>query len=257
VRRHLIIGAGTVGISTGDWLVANNERTDFYDKNSELLKELKNKGYNTVTKIEDIYDCYWICTAEWNVDEAVKLLPEYDIVVIRSTVPPGKIDELSIKIKDIAHVPEFLRQETATTDVFNADRVIIGTRSIKAIKFLTEVFEHSTCPIFFTTPLVSETVKLVSNAWLSTQISFWNEIKMLCGALDINPQEVANVVRLDQRISNYGTAMTGRSFGGFCLPKDLDALIDKFIEKNATPKLLNAVKSVNEDVKKMKKENKE
>ena len=82
------------------------------------------------------------------------------------------------------------------------------------------------------------------------QISYWNEIKKIADELKINPQMVANAACLDKRISNYGTAMLGEPFGGFCFPKDINALIKSFEELGLDPELLKAVRRVNDQIKK-------
>ncbi len=79
---------------------------------------------------------------------------------------------------------------------------------------------------------------------LTTKISFWNEIFLICQKLGIDSQQVANTVALDSRIGKYGT-VHGKSFGGECLPKDLEAFIS-FANGYHNPVLLTAVKQIND-----------
>jgi len=251
--NHQIIGSGTVGVATGLWLKANNENVAFHDKNKKLLLNLEKEGLTTTLVIEQDIDIYWICTAEWNVEEVIKALKDKSIctgaiVVIRSTTHPGTVKELKekYKIDNLVHNPEFLRANTAIDDMFNPDRVIIGTGSNDAAQVIKKLYSANHVPIVITDSTTSELIKYSSNCWLAMQISYWNEIKKICDKFEVNPQAVANATCLDKRISKYGTAMLGMPFKGFCLPKDLDSLIKSFEDHKIDPILLKAVKSVNE-----------
>ena len=256
--KHLIIGAGIVGTATGIWLKANREDIIFCDIKPETLEKLKNRGFSVTSKLKkDNVDIYWICTAEWNTEEVLKDIIKINKnprVVIRSTMPPGSTDKLSKKynVKQIAHIPEFLRQKTAISDIFDEDRIIIGTNNKDFELILKKVFNSITSPIIFTSPATSELIKYAANCWLAMQISYWNEIKKIADELKINPQMVANAACLDKRISKYGTAMLGEPFGGFCFPKDINALIKSFEELGLNPELLKAVRKVNDRIKKEK-----
>lgn len=256
--KHLIIGAGIVGTATGIWLKANCEDIVFCDIKTETLEKLKNRGFSVTSKIKDVKaDIYWICTAEWNTEEVLKDISKINKnprIVIRSTMPLGSTDELSKKynVQRIAHIPEFLRQKTAISDIFDEDRIIIGTNDKDLEMTLKKVFSSVTSPIIFTNPTTSELIKYAANCWLAMQISYWNEIKKLADELKINPQMVANAACLDKRISSYGTAMLGEPFGGFCFPKDINALIKSFEELGLNPELLKAVRKVNDKIKKEK-----
>ena len=256
--KHLIVGSGVIGTATGVWLNANREEVTFCDVKPEILKRLKNQGFKATSEIKDIKaDIYWICTAEWNAEEAINKISEFHqnpTIVIRSTMPPGSTIKIAKKhgIKHIAHMPEFLKQKTAIADIFDKDRVIIGTTDKKTKQKLAQVFNSEMVQIIFTDSTTSELIKYASNCWLATQISYWNEIKKICDKFKVNPQMVANATGLDRRISNYGTAMIGEPFSGFCFPKDMDALIKSFEENGLDPVLLKAVKKVNELLKKQK-----
>lgn len=254
--KHLIIGCGTVGRATGIWLIAKKEDVCFWDKKQEVLNRLRSEGYK-INPIERGFDFYWVCTHEKYVEDVVREIKSNDenaFVVVRSTTPIGFCEKLSSKFNiRIVHMPEFLREKTALEDMFNPDRIIVGITSVHE-NDLINMFHYSvafpsTKPAFLVDATTSEIVKLVSNAWLSTQISFWNEIKKLCDVYGVNPQLVADVCCLDKRISRYGAMMLGKPFGGKCLPKDLDTLIKCFRKKKIDPVLLKSVKKVNEKIK--------
>jgi UDPglucose 6-dehydrogenase len=88
-------------------------------------------------------------------------------------------------------------------------------------------------------------IKLASNAFLATKISFINEIANVCEEVGADVGEVALGMGLDSRI---GPAFlkAGIGFGGSCFPKDVNAL--KMLAGNTGYhfQLLNAVIEVNE-----------
>ena len=255
--KHLIIGGGVVGKATGLWLESNNEDVTFNDVDTEVLEQLKAEGHRVsqdLTCVVEDVDLFWVCTAEWNVDEVLENLDEvicqeHDyVIVVRSTTPVGTMDRLADRYVGfhLVHLPEFLRASNAVEDMFNPDRVVVGTRSVYALNAVRSFFKTCDVPVLAVKPMASELIKYASNCWLATQISYWNEIRSICKKLGLNPQEIANAVRLDKRISSYGTAMLGSPFKGFCLPKDLDSLIKVYEENDVEPVLLKAVKEVNE-----------
>jgi len=258
--KHLIIGAGTVGMATGIWLEANKEEVFFFDADKTVNANLRKLGH----KIEDTpylseYDMYWICTHEKNVEEVLKHFTENTSlstlitrrIVIRSSMPPGETKKLcsSYNVVHYAHFPEFLREKTAIEDVFSPDRIIIGTYSNSMFKNIASLFFIPGVPIIQVSPLESELIKLISNNWLSTQISFWNEIHMLLKKNELNAQKIVNAVTLDKRISKYGTRMTGNPFEGMCLPKDLNTLLKYFEECGLKATVLESIKRRNENEK--------
>lgn len=168
-------------------------------------------------------DIYFICTPEQEVEKAVSQLAKFEegLIVVRATTPPGTITRLQQRFKrHICHNPEFLRERNALDDFMFPDRIIIGECCEEHGDILTSLYRHFHVPIFRVTPTISETAKIVSNAWLYTQIEFWNEVKEKCDALHIPGQVVANVVTTDKRISTYGSKLIGNKPSGKCLPKD-------------------------------------
>lgn len=253
--KHLIIGAGVVGQATATWLKSHDEDVYLNDINEELLDSLRREGFKITQNINSSYDFVWICVAEYHVDNVLeKITNKSNVIIIRSTLPPGGTirlrDKFNLYSDYIFHVPEFLKAATSTEDIFNPDRIIIGSFSGRA-DILKEMYNkfHPGIPVVVTTPTTSELIKLVSNAWLSSQISFWNDILKLCEVHKVDPQEVSNGVTLDKRISKYGSKLIGEEFSGLCLPKDLRTLHNAFRNKKITSKFLKMIAHINEDVK--------
>jgi UDPglucose 6-dehydrogenase len=88
-------------------------------------------------------------------------------------------------------------------------------------------------------------IKLASNAFLATKISFINEIANVCEEVGADVGEVADGMGLDPRIGrNFLNA--GIGYGGSCFPKDVSALKQLAGNSGYHFQLLNAVIEVNE-----------
>jgi UDPglucose 6-dehydrogenase len=88
-------------------------------------------------------------------------------------------------------------------------------------------------------------VKLASNAFLATKISFINEIANVCEETGADVIEVAKGMGLDDRIGQK-FLQAGIGFGGSCFPKDVNALKQLAGNSGYHFQLLNAVIEVNE-----------
>ena len=91
----------------------------------------------------------------------------------------------------------------------------------------------------------AEMVKLASNAFLATKISFINEIANVCEETGADVLEVARGMGLDDRIGPK-FLQAGIGFGGSCFPKDVSALKQLAGNSGYHFQLLNAVIEVNE-----------
>jgi UDPglucose 6-dehydrogenase len=194
----------------------------------------------------------------WEVSEEVgKILDHYIVFVNKSTVPIGttekveKIIQKNLKKKitfDVASNPEFLREGSAIKDFLEPNRIVIGVKSKRAEKILRKVYEPITrkgYPLIVTDIKSAEMIKYVSNAFLATKLSFINEIANLCEKVGVNVKEVIRGLELDERMGK-GYFNPGPGFGGSCLPKDVDELINFALDHGIKLKVLDAVRDVNE-----------
>ncbi|PEJ58491.1 UDP-glucose 6-dehydrogenase [Bacillus sp. AFS002410] len=175
------------------------------------------------------------------------------MVVIKSTVPVGTneivkeimnenaLQHLNI---DVISNPEFLREGSALYDLFNGDRIIIGSESQAATELVEELYKPFNLPIYVTDVRSAEMIKYASNAFLATKISFINEIAMVCENLEANVEHVAKGIGLDHRIgSKFLNA--GIGYGGSCFPKDTTALVKEAELVGVDLKLLKSVITIN------------
>ncbi|MBA7702654.1 UDP-glucose 6-dehydrogenase TuaD [subsurface metagenome] len=142
--------------------------------------------------------------------------------------------------------PEFLREGKAINDFMNPARIIVGEHDRTSGDVLCQLYEHFNAPIMRTSIKTAEMIKLASNAFLATKISFINEIGNMCKQLGIDAYDVAKGMGFDDRIGNK-FLNAGVGFGGSCLPKDLKMLIAKAQEINYEPKILEAVLKLNDE----------
>ena len=175
--------------------------------------------------------------------------PEDKALIMKSTVPVGTGRTIRRDNPELAYVscPEFLREGTALKDFMEPDRVLIGTDPGDewAGDAVAEVYEPLGAPLVRTDIASAEMVKLASNAFLATKISFINEIANVCEELGADVTDVAKGMGLDDRIGAR-FLQAGIGYGGSCFTKDVSAL--KMLAANSGYhfQLLNSVIEVNE-----------
>jgi len=174
------------------------------------------------------------------------------LVIEKSTVPAQTGEQLKralqVYTRDagasfrVASNPEFLREGSAVEDFFHPDRIVIGVEDKESEQQLREVYRpllegkfrcpvhQSNCPpaampeFVVTTIASAELIKHASNSFLALKISYANVLADLCERLGGNVDEVTRAVGLDPRIGGQ-FLKAGLGFGGFCLPKDVQAFI--------------------------------
>lgn len=173
-------------------------------------------------------------TTVLNVAEKIaKNLSGYTVVATKSTVPAGTNRRVSKILEenkpagsefDYASIPEFLREGTAISDTTNPDRVVIGTKSQRALVLLTELHQPIPAPIVATNFDTAELIKYAANSFLALKISYANAIAKLSELTGANGLQVLEGIGMDKRIGDKFLA-PGPGYGGSCFPKDVRALI--------------------------------
>jgi UDPglucose 6-dehydrogenase len=188
------------------------------------------------------------------VHAVVDAMPASDrhALVMKSTVPVGTGRAIkrvfSAQGKQgfrYVSCPEFLKEGTAVVDFLQPDRVVIGDDGDWAGDAVAQLYAPLDAPLVRTDIASAEMVKLASNAFLATKISFINEIANVCEETGADVIEVARGMGLDDRIGNK-FLQAGLGFGGSCFPKDVTALKQLAGNSGYHFQLLNAVIEVNE-----------
>ncbi len=174
------------------------------------------------------------------------------LVVEKSTVPARTGQELKRALSvygrktnvkfSVASNPEFLREGTAVGDFLHPDRIVVGVDDEMAERQLQEIYRpvlerKFTCPVhdgkcpagpapgwLVTTINSAELIKHASNSFLALKISYANMLADLAERLGADIGEVVRAMGLDPRIGPSFLS-AGLGFGGFCLPKDLQAFV--------------------------------
>lgn len=239
-----VIGLGVTGMVTAELLQRLGHDVRVFDQDSATQERMVQKGF--VPRDGNPAPVTFLCIPEWNVESALDDVAGESLPVVRSTTVPGTIAKLREQTKrHICHVPEFLREATALWDAMTADHVIIGTCCPAHEKMLETLFKPMACPIVSVDTTTSETIKIVTNAYLCTLITFWNEVSLITKNLGVSSTAVGRAAMLDERVSPYGAALHGAAFAGRCLPKDLDALIKLSESLGHDPLVLKAVQQLN------------
>ena len=224
-----------------------------------VLKNVKNKRLmfsndlkNSVKKSDIIFICVGTPTKKGGksadlsqiysvAKELAKSLNKFKIIITKSTVPVTTGDEVekilnqknSKKKFSVVSNPEFLREGEAIRDFTFPDRVVIGSNDFKSNKILKSLYSPliaKGAKYVHTSRKAAELIKYASNAFLATKITFINEIANLCEQININVDDIAIGMGLDQRIGSR-FLRAGPAYGGSCFPKDTKAITstaDKF-----------------------------
>ncbi len=253
-----IMGLGFVGNATKQVLETKHEVFGY-----DPVKE----GYKdpfVLKKTEVIFICVGTPMSEdYSVDlkyieQALQMISDMKIkaiVCIKSTIPPGTIDDMTKKYNlKIGCNPEFLREKFAVKDFLECDRIIIGG-SDEVIKKIRDVY----LPIFSGDKIIyayldareGEMIKHATNAFLASQVAFANEMYLICQKLGVSYDVIKDTLFLDKRLGRHidVPGPDGKfGFGGHCLPKDLNGLISHSIKKGYKPYLLEEIWRFNQTI---------
>ena len=188
------------------------------------------------------------------VEEVIREINENangQIVVIKSTVPPGTTDRINQEYthSTVIFNPEFLTEANFIQDFKNQSRIILGgdrkgTNIVRQI--YSRIFPNAT--IVKTGAKHAEMVKYFTNCFLATKVSFANEMYNVCQQLDLDYDKIVEYATYDDSLGKSHWAVPGPDgafgYGGHCLPKDLSAIVSEF----DTYGLLEAVEQVNDQV---------
>ncbi len=190
--------------------------------------------------------------------EIASYIKNYAVIVTKSTVPIGTGEKIKKIISEnlkeetdfaIVSNPEFLRQGSAIEDFMRPNRVIIGTKSAQAIAIMKDLYRPLyliETPFLITDIETAELIKYASNSFLATKISFINELAILCEKVGADVNVVAKGMGLDGRIGSK-FLHAGPGYGGSCLPKDTQALLNIAADHNLNLEILSAVIRANKN----------
>lgn len=244
-----VIGIGMVGSQVKSWF--KNALTYDTNKQSNTWEECLQA------------DCFFVAVPtpyeeneEYDLsilEEAIAKIPDGKIIVIKSTVNPGTTDYFQNKYpkKKFLFNPEFLTELSAEEDFKRPDMQILGVSKESYDLASKIMLMLPPSPVMRIVSLIdAEWVKKIRNAFYSTKVVFFNQMYDIIQKSEPSDYEtIRSIVVHDPRIGNSHSFIFHkgyRGYGGACLPKDVNSLIDFSKKKGADPELLKKVKEINE-----------
>ena len=177
------------------------------------------------------------------------------IVVIKSTVEPTTTMMLSKEFPTLkfVHNPEFLTAATAFEDFHNQTHIVLGRGPVvsdedmnKLANFYMELYPNAEMSLSSCTE--SESMKIFVNCFYSVKIQFFNELYLLCENMECDYNVVKDLMLKNKWINPMHTDIPGPdgklSYGGYCFPKDTNALLNHMKRVGTHNQVLDA--TVNE-----------
>lgn len=225
MKKVLICGFGVIGKDIYDELKCNQIQISIYDKN------LSESEY----KIDEHYDFAFISVPTDNIDNRIDLSNIYDvsekidadIIVVRSTVIPGTVDDLKKRYnKRFVFSPEF----TGATQHVNNDKsfIILGgnRKDTSEVAQLYELKYNGYLKVYQCEAKEAEMCKYMENSMLAAKVLFCGYFRKACDSLDIDYEMVRNLLLCDKRFSpSHTITYTGNlGYDSHCFNKDLPAI---------------------------------
>lgn len=182
-------------------------------------------------------DLEHVVHAAGEIGRALRTARRYHTVALRSTVPPGTMENVVIPRLErasrrkaerdfgVCFHPEFLREGSSVEDFFHPPKTVVGCPGPRSARRLVELWKDVKAPLYITSLRVAELVKYTDNAFHALKVAFANEIGSLAKSLGIDGHEVMKIFVEDTKLNISPLYLKpGFAFGGPCLPKDLRAL---------------------------------
>lgn len=189
-----------------------------------------------------------------DIGEALKEKDDRHVIVIRSTMLPGTIQDVVVPALESASGkksgrdfgvcinPEFLREGTSLKDFYAPPFTLIGADDELLAGKVSELYAGIDAPLFVIGTKAAEMVKYTCNCFHALKVSFANEIGNICKALGIDSHEVMDVFCRDTKLNLSPYYLKpGFAFGGSCLPKDLRAVAYKAKELDVEVPVLSSI----------------
>ena len=191
-----------------------------------------------------VYSIDFVLSAVKNLCEKInETIFESHTIVIVSTVMPGDTEgRITDAVKlaagekferfKICYSPEFIALGSVIYNIENPDMILIGqsdeTVGSKLEKILASVTVNTPIVLRLTTA-EAEIAKIAINSFVTTKISFSNQISEICENFsNTSSVNVLKAIGTDSRIGN-SYLKQGTSYGGPCFPRDNRAFA-KFAE---------------------------
>ncbi|CBW27752.1 putative UDP-glucose 6-dehydrogenase [Halobacteriovorax marinus SJ] len=278
-----IHGLGIVGLVQALKLCEDGHKVALYDINSEtkesisrakipfyerdiegLLEKYLNQSLRLIDESEIAnYNIHFICVGTpsnsnntVNLDHLISSIEGIEekgiknaTLVIRSTVPPNTITELTHSknsFDNIIYFPEFLRQGSAWKDQKD-EKTIIYSVNRGCDSTFKGLFKEGVNFKSIDTKS-AEFLKYANNTFHALKVTFINELSSLADAMDVDFKEVLDLFTSDTKLNISKAYLSpGLPYGGQCLTKEVKALskISK-LQSIQTP-LISSIEESNDE----------
>lgn len=188
---------------------------------------------------------------------------KFRVLVTKSTIPPSTTSEKIVPFIEnkgfrvgenigVANNPEFLREGHCWDDFMNADRIVLGVSDYRSEEILRGLYSEFNIPIYAVSLNTGEFIKYLSNTLLATLISYSNEMSLVADTIgDIDVAKAFHILHMDKRwggcdMASY--AYPGCGYGGYCLPKDTNAIYSLVKTKGFDAGILKNVINTNDSM---------
>ena len=162
---------------------------------------------------------------------------DYKVVVIRSTLLPGSMQNLVLPTLEqrsgrrcgrdfgVCLNPEFLREGTAIQDYDHPPKTVLAASDERALGLMRALYADLDAPLIVTSVPTAEMIKYIDNCWHALKVTFANEVGRLCKAMGVDGRLAMRLFCMDTKLNLSSAYLRpGFAFGGSCLPKDVRAL---------------------------------
>lgn len=187
----------------------------------------------TPSQASGLLDLSFVHGVVQQIGDALRKKMRSHVLVMRSTVLPGSTEEIvreflsdlsAVRLLQVFHYPEFLRESTAVADFEQPSLAVVGTRdgAPPSMELMRSIFGEGAAVVNWRT---AEMVKYACNTFHAAKITFANEIGRASKQMGVDGRTVMELLCQDNKlnISPY-YLKPGNPFGGSCLPKDVRAL---------------------------------
>jgi GDP-mannose 6-dehydrogenase len=188
------------------------------------------------------------------IGEALSSKPRFHVVVIRSTLLPGSVENTVTPALEVYSGkragrdfgvginPEFLREGSSVEDFSSPPFTLIGADSDDVSGPLRKLYSGLTAPAVCVAVREAEMVKYACNCFHALKVTFANEVGNICKALGVDSHRVMEAFCLDTKLNLSACYLRpGFAFGGSCLPKDLRAITYKAKELDVEAPVLSSI----------------
>lgn len=214
-------------------VVSVQEMVDFADLIFVAVQTPHNPRYEGITRIPDDrvdFDYSYLIGACKELNEAIEKKGKDMPVVVISTVLPGTMDSQVIPHLGnhfkLCYNPFFIAMGTTRYDFTHPEFVLFGMSDEKTADLAESFYKtiHSS-PFYRCSIKSAELIKVAYNTFISTKISFVNNLMEICHHTGADVDEVTNALKLGtERLISPKYLTAGMGDGGGCHPRDNIAL---------------------------------